>query len=79
MSFQTLEVDVENGRIAPRNAEPIPARARALLTILETPPPEAPKASPNSGAGLSRLLTSPDFPLTPEQFRASMESDFWEQ
>lgn len=79
MSFQTLEVQVENGRIAPQGSEPLPVWARALLTILETHPPEIPKVSSPSKAGLSRLLSSPDFPLTQAQFRTSMESDFWEQ
>jgi hypothetical protein len=32
-----------------------------------------------AGAGLRRFLSSPDFALTPEQFRASMEVDFFEQ
>ena len=35
MSYQTLEVDLENGRVRPRGAETLPAKARALLTIVE--------------------------------------------
>jgi len=35
MSYQTLEVDLENGRVRPRGAEALPAKARALLTIVE--------------------------------------------
>jgi hypothetical protein len=79
MSYTTVEVELENGRVSPRGNATLPAKAHALLTILE---PEggkvsAPPAVP--GAGLRRFLSSPDFALTPEQFRASMESDFFEQ
>lgn len=35
MSYQTLEVDLENGRVRPRGAESLPEKARALLTIIE--------------------------------------------
>jgi len=35
MSCQRLEVNLENGRIRPREAELLPAKARALLTIME--------------------------------------------
>ena len=40
MSYQTLEVDLENGRVRPRGTDALPAKARALLTIVEeeTPP-----------------------------------------
>ena len=34
MSYKTLEVEVENGRVHPSGAETLPAKARALLTIL---------------------------------------------
>ena len=37
MSFQTLEVELENGRISPCGSECLPAKAHALLTILEGP------------------------------------------
>lgn len=36
MSYQTLEVDLENGRVSPRGSEALPDKARALLTIVET-------------------------------------------
>jgi hypothetical protein len=35
MSYQTLEVDLENGRVRPRGADALPCKARALLTIVE--------------------------------------------
>jgi hypothetical protein len=36
MSYQTLEVDLENGRVRPRGEDELPAKARALLTIVES-------------------------------------------
>ena len=36
MTYQTLEVDLELGRVHPRGAEILPQRARALLTIVES-------------------------------------------
>jgi hypothetical protein len=46
MSYQTVEVELDNGRVRPCGAEALPARAHALLTILEGPPakPAAPPA-----------------------------------
>lgn len=40
MSYKTLEVELENGRVRPSGAETLPAKAHALLTILTpaTPP-----------------------------------------
>ena len=34
MSYKTLEVELENGRVHPSGAETLPANARTLLTIL---------------------------------------------
>jgi hypothetical protein len=79
MSYTTVEVELENGRVWPRSPATLPTKAHALLTILEpngdTPAP----ATVSTGAGLRRFLSTPDFALTPEQFRASMEADFFEQ
>ena len=46
MSYKTLEVELENGRVRPSGAETLPANARALLTILTTPG-EVPAANGN--------------------------------
>jgi hypothetical protein len=35
MSYQTVEVDLDNGQVRPRGVETLPAKARALLTIIE--------------------------------------------
>ncbi len=49
MSYNTLEVELVNGRVVPRHAEVLPEHASALLTIL------AEKASV-PGAGEQRTL-----------------------
>ena len=78
MSYRTVEVELEDGRVTPHGAEPLPARAHALLTLLPSNG-APPAASRTSGSGLRRFLSAPNFSLTPEQFRASMEADFFEQ
>ncbi|MCP5523218.1 MAG: hypothetical protein H7A46_16915 [Verrucomicrobiales bacterium] len=78
MSYTTVEVELENGRVIPRGNTTLPAKAHALLTILE-PNGDTSSRATTAGAGLRRFLSTPDFALTPEQFRASMEADFFEQ
>ena len=39
MSYRTVEVDLENGRVRPRTAESLPTRSRALLTLLDSSAP----------------------------------------
>ncbi len=36
MSYKTLEVELENGRVHSSGTEALPKKARALLTILDT-------------------------------------------
>ena len=78
MSYTTVEVELENGRVWPRGTGLLPMKAHALLTILE-PNGDGPAAARSTSAGLHRFLATPDFALTPEQFRASMEADPFEQ
>jgi len=43
MSYKTVEVELENGRVRPSGSETLPDKAHALLTILtatQTPNPE---------------------------------------
>jgi len=41
MSYKTVEVELENGRVRPSGSETLPDKAHALLTILTaTPSPE---------------------------------------
>lgn len=77
MSFKTLEVNLENGRVLPKGQEPLPSKARALLTILDSQENDSHRASPNGG--LNHFLTSDDFSITPEQFRVAMEADAFDQ
>jgi hypothetical protein len=42
MSYMTLEVELENGRVHPSGAEQLPAKAHALLTILKPAAPDTP-------------------------------------
>ena len=49
MSFQTLEIELENGHVRTSVAEALPARAHALLTILSPPPAESNKAARSLG------------------------------
>jgi hypothetical protein len=35
MSYKTLVVELENGRVYPRESETLPAKAHALLTLLD--------------------------------------------
>jgi hypothetical protein len=56
MNFQTLEVELEDGRVHPSGLETLPSRARALLTILGPPTGE-----PLAGAGPSIADLGRDF------------------
>ncbi len=55
MSYQTLEVDLENGWVRPRGTDSLPAKARALLTIVEETD-EAPERPVRSLADALREL-----------------------
>lgn len=79
MSYKTVEVELEDGHIIPHGMETLPAKARALLTILQPDGEISHAGTTKSGSGLLQFLSSPDFALTPEQFRASMEADFFVQ
>jgi len=39
MSYKTLEVELENGQVRPRDSETRPAKAHALLTLLDSSAP----------------------------------------
>ncbi len=40
MRYRTLEVELENGRVSPVGPDTLPAKAHALLTILDPAPTE---------------------------------------
>lgn len=43
MSYLTLEVDIDHGRVSPRGAEALPEKASGLITILNPPPLSQPR------------------------------------
>jgi hypothetical protein len=52
MSYQTLEVELDHGQVRPHKAEILPAKARALLTILG---PTAAESGENDGPSIADL------------------------
>lgn len=58
MSYKTLEVDLENGRVRPSGSETLPDKAHALLTILG---PAAPKSEPEEADGPSLADLTAEF------------------
>ena len=55
MSYKTLEVELENGRVRPSGAETLPAKAHALLTIIGPRPAVATDAARTLGDALREL------------------------
>ena len=56
MSYLTLEVEIDQGRVWPKGAEALPEKASGLLTILNPPPLAQPRP-----IGLAKgLFTVPD-------------------
>ena len=53
MSYKTVEVELENGRVRPSGAETLPAQAHALLTILSSE--KAEKATTGNGTLAERV------------------------
>jgi hypothetical protein len=53
MSYKTLEVELENGRVRPSSDDTLPEKARALLTILS---PVAPEPAETEGPSLADLM-----------------------
>lgn len=43
MSYLTLEVEIDQGRVWPKGAEALPEKASGLLTILNPPPLSQPR------------------------------------
>jgi len=53
MSYKTVEVELENGRVRPSGPETLPDKAHALLTILTAAPPL--KSESENGALADRV------------------------
>ena len=43
MSYLTVEVEIDHGRVSPKGAETLPEEASGLLTILNPPPLSQPR------------------------------------
>ena len=43
MSYRTIEVEIEHGRVSPKGAEALPEKASGLLTIPNPPPLSHPR------------------------------------
>ncbi|HEY3902018.1 MAG TPA: hypothetical protein VGM54_25620 [Chthoniobacter sp.] len=69
MTYQTLEVEIDHGRVSPKGAEVLPERALGLLTILV--PPTATGSRP-IGLAKGEFTVPDDFnePLPDEVLRA---------
>jgi hypothetical protein len=76
VSFRTIEVDVIDGRIQPTGNDRLPERARGLLTLINETENPTLKGELN---GLKKFLELPAIPSTPEQVRASLEEDYYDQ
>ena len=57
MSYKTVEVELEQGRVRPSGSETLPDKARALLVILSPNPPEPEEVT---GPSLAELMA--EFP-----------------
>jgi hypothetical protein len=56
MSYKTVEVELDDGRVRPCHAETLPAKAHALLTILEGEPDKpAPAPARTLGEAMKAL------------------------
>jgi hypothetical protein len=55
MSYQTVEVELEDGRVHPAGAETLPGKAKALLTILSSTPATSGKPARSLGEALREL------------------------
>jgi hypothetical protein len=62
MSYLTLEVEIDHGRVSPKGAEALPERASGLLTIINPPPISQPRP-----IGLAKGLF-----IVPDDFNAPL-------
>lgn len=53
MSYKTLEVELEDGRVRPSSGEALPLKAHALLTILSSPADKGGQGGESSVADLA--------------------------
>ncbi|MSU56602.1 MAG: hypothetical protein EXS35_00200 [Pedosphaera sp.] len=74
MSYVTVEVEIDHGRVVPKEPEKLPEKGSGLLTIL---PPSAPRPQPQRRVELPLIrgdgqnIINP----TPDQLDASLWGD----
>jgi hypothetical protein len=69
MSYLTVEVEIDHGRVSPKSGEALPEKASGLLTILNPPPGSQPRPF---GLAKGQFTVPDDFnaPLPEEVMRA---------
>ena len=65
MSYVTVEVEIDHGRVSAKGAEALPEKGSGLLTILNTPPLSQPRP-----IGLAKGQFT-----VPEDFNAPLSED----
>jgi hypothetical protein len=75
VSFRTIEVDVIDGRVEPTGADRLPLHAHGFLTLLD----DSQELAKGDLSGLKKFLDLPAIPSTPEQVRASLDEDYYDQ
>jgi hypothetical protein len=68
MSYLTVEVEIDHGRIISRDADKLPEKGSALLTILQTSDANAERKPRPFGLAKGEFVVSDEFndPLPPE-------------
>ena len=61
MSYVTVEVEIDHGRIVPREPERLPEKGSGLLTILQPAPASEGQAPRPSGLAKGEFLVPADF------------------
>lgn len=59
MSYKTVEVELENGHVRPSGSETLPAKAHALLTLLDSVTPSAARTCSDLAERWSQLERLP--------------------
>ena len=71
MSYRTVEVEIDHGRIVTREPEKLPEKASGLLTILQPATPQAGESSSMKGAPRPFGLAKGQF-VVPADFNAPL-------
>lgn len=78
MSYVTVEVEIDHGRVVARGPEALPEKGRGLLTILQSAAPPVPAAEPvRQRVELPLIRCKPGTVInpTPEELDVSLWGD----